>query len=112
MLLYQKQQQEKLADYGRKQLETAMQQLQEQLHFNLIRQTQLMDLSRGSVNGVSQDERKKSNDLVQTLAGQQQQLIQQLQLTHRHYLLSLQQQELVASPSHLDGKKSFKPLDI
>lgn len=103
MLLYQKQQQEKLADFGRKQLETVMQQLQEQLHVNLIQQTQLMDLSRGTASGITPEERKKSNELVQTLAGQQQQLIQQLQLAHRHYLLSMQQQDFMANPLNLNG---------
>ena len=96
MLLYQKQQQEKLADLGRKQLETVMQQLQEQLQLNLIQQSQLMQQRSG--NGGSASERKKSNELVQTLAGQQQQLMQQLQMTQRHYLIGLQQQQLLTSP--------------
>lgn len=100
MLLYQKQQQEKLADLGRKQLETLMQQLQEQLQLNLIQQSQLMQQRGGT--GVT--ERRKSNELAQTLAGQQQQLMQQLQLTQRHYLIGLQQQQLLTSPPASAGK--------
>lgn len=103
MLLYQKQQQEKLADLGRKQLETVMQQLQEQLQLNLIQQSQLMQRGAGGIgpagNGhLSAAERRKSHELVATLASQQQQLMQQLQLTQRHYLIGLQQQQLLTSP--------------
>ncbi|KZS11084.1 putative Forkhead box protein P4 [Daphnia magna] len=102
MLLYQKQQQEKLADLGRKQLETLMQQLQEQLQLNLIQQSQLMQQRGGT--GVT--ERRKSNELAQTLAGQQQQLMQQLQLTQRHYLIGLQQQQLLTSPPASAGEEA------
>ncbi|XP_059351952.1 forkhead box protein P2-like isoform X6 [Daphnia carinata] len=104
MLLYQKQQQEKLADLGRKQLETVMQQLQEQLQLNLIQQSQLMQQRSGT--GVSVTERRKSNELAQTLAGQQQQLMQQLQLTQRHYLIGLQQQQLLTSPPASAGEEA------
>lgn len=103
MLMYQKQQQEKLADLGRKQLETVMQQLQEQLQLNLIQQSQLMQ--HRSVNSSSSSaEKRKSQELVATLAGQQQQLMQQLQLTQRHYLIGLQQQHLLTSPPASAGK--------
>ena len=95
--MYQKQQQEKLADLGRKQLETVMQQLQEQLQLNLIQQSQLMQHRTGN-SSSSSAEKRKSQELVATLAGQQQQLMQQLQLTQRHYLIGLQQQHLLTSP--------------
>lgn len=99
MLLYQKQQQEKLADLGRKQLENVIQQLHEQIQLNLIQQSQLMhQRGSGSGSGISAAERRKSNELVQTLAGQQQQLVQQLQMTQRQYLIGLQQQQLLTSP--------------
>ena len=105
MLLYQKQQQEKLADLGRKQLETVMQQLQEQLQLNLIQQSQLMQQRSGpSSSGGNAADRRKSHELVQTLASQQQQLMQQLQLTQRHYLIGLQQQQLLTSPPASAGK--------
>ncbi len=98
MLLYQKQQQEKLADLGRKQLETLLTQLQEQLQLNLFQQTQLMQQRSGT--GVSAAERRKNNELAQTLAGQQQQIIHQIQLTHQHFVLGSvqQQQNLLTSP--------------
>ena len=99
-MLYQKQQQDKLADLGRKQLETVMQQLQEQLQLNLIQQSQLQVQNQQNRNAA---ERRKSSELVQTLAAQQQQLMQQLQLTQRHYLLGLQQQHLLSSPPNGSG---------
>ncbi|XP_020707036.2 forkhead box protein P1 isoform X3 [Athalia rosae] len=66
-----------LAELGRKQLEQAMQQLQEQLQLNLIQQTHLLQTA----------DKKKASAPLQQLALQQQQLIQQLQITQRQYLL-------------------------
>lgn len=71
------QQQHTLAELGRKQLEQAMQQLQEQLQVNLIQQTHLMQTT----------DKKKASAPLQQLALQQQQLIQQLQITQRQFLL-------------------------
>ncbi|XP_033208741.1 forkhead box protein P1 isoform X2 [Belonocnema kinseyi] len=69
--------QHQLAELGRKQLEQAMQQLQEQLQLNLIQQTHLLQTA----------DKKKASAPLQQLALQQQQLIQQLQITQRQYLL-------------------------
>ncbi|XP_046620125.1 forkhead box protein P1 isoform X2 [Neodiprion virginianus] len=69
--------QQQLAELGRKQLEQAMQQLQEQLQLNLIQQTHLLQTA----------DKKKASAPLQQLALQQQQLIQQLQITQRQYLL-------------------------
>jgi predicted amidophosphoribosyltransferase len=103
MLLYQKQQQEKLADMGRKQLEALLSQLQEQLQLNLFQQTQLMQQRSGT--GVSAADRRKNNELAQTLAGQQQQIIHQIQLTHQHFVLgSVQQNNLLTSPPTSAGR--------
>lgn len=71
------QHQHQLAELGRKQLETVMQQLQEQLQLNLIQQTHLLQTA----------DKKKASAPLQQLGMQQQQLIQQLQLTQRQYLL-------------------------
>lgn len=71
------QQQQQLAELGRKQLEQAMQQLQEQLQLNLIQQTHLLQTG----------DKKKAAAPLQQLALQQQQLMQQLQITQRQYLL-------------------------
>ncbi|XP_066582795.1 forkhead box protein P1 isoform X4 [Prorops nasuta] len=72
--------QHQLAELGRKQLEQAMQQLQEQLQLNVIQQTHLLQTA----------DKKKATAPLQQLALQQQQLIQQLQITQRQYLLSQQ----------------------
>ncbi|XP_051168088.1 forkhead box protein P1 isoform X3 [Leptopilina boulardi] len=64
-------------ELGRKHLEQTMQQLQEQLQLNLIQQTHLLQTA----------DKKKSSGPLQQLALQQQQLIQQLQMTQRQYLL-------------------------
>ncbi|KAJ8683891.1 hypothetical protein QAD02_019683 [Eretmocerus hayati] len=66
-----------LAELGRKQLEQAMQQLQEQLQLNIIQQSHLLQTA----------DKKKASAPLQQLALQQQQLIQQLQMTQRQYLL-------------------------
>ncbi|XP_035719432.1 forkhead box protein P1-like isoform X12 [Vespa mandarinia] len=72
-----KSQQHQLAELGRKQLEQAMQQLQEQLQLNLIQQTHLLQTA----------DKKKASGPLQQLALQQQQLVQQFQITQRQYLL-------------------------
>ncbi|XP_043465619.1 forkhead box protein P1 isoform X9 [Leptopilina heterotoma] len=64
-------------ELGRKHLEQTMQQLQEQLQLNLIQQTHLLQNA----------DKKKSSGPLQQLALQQQQLIQQLQMAQRQYLL-------------------------
>ncbi|XP_011693623.1 PREDICTED: forkhead box protein P1 isoform X3 [Wasmannia auropunctata] len=69
--------QHQLAELNKKQLEQAMQQLQEQLQLNLFQQTHLMQTA----------DKKKASAPLQQLAIQQQQLIQQLQITQRQYLL-------------------------
>ncbi|XP_012274756.1 forkhead box protein P1 isoform X4 [Orussus abietinus] len=69
--------QHQLAELGRKQLEQAIQQLQEQLQLNLIQQTHLLQTA----------DKKKASAPLQQLALQQQQLIQQLQITQRQYVL-------------------------
>ncbi|XP_070150797.1 forkhead box P isoform X8 [Polyergus mexicanus] len=66
-----------LAELNKKQLEQAMQQLQEQLQLNLFQQTHLLQTA----------DKKKASAPLQQLAIQQQQLIQQLQITQRQYLL-------------------------
>ncbi|XP_014474341.1 PREDICTED: forkhead box protein P1 isoform X5 [Dinoponera quadriceps] len=69
--------QHQLAELNKKQLEQAMQQLQEQLQLNLFQQTHLLQTA----------DKKKASAPLQQLAIQQQQLIQQLQITQRQYLL-------------------------
>ncbi|XP_011866055.1 PREDICTED: forkhead box protein P1 isoform X3 [Vollenhovia emeryi] len=69
--------QHQLAELNKKQLEQAMQQLQEQLQLNLFQQTHLLQTA----------DKKKASATLQQLAIQQQQLIQQLQITQRQYLL-------------------------
>ncbi|XP_049845802.1 forkhead box protein P1 isoform X3 [Schistocerca gregaria] len=70
-------QQQQLAELGMKQLQQAMQQLQEQLQLNVIQQTHLLQSG----------DKKKASGPLQQLALQQQQLMQQLQITQRQYLL-------------------------
>ncbi|XP_047735552.1 forkhead box protein P2-like isoform X7 [Hyalella azteca] len=95
----QQQQQHQLAEAGRKQLEQALGQLQEQIQLNMIQQTQLLQAS---------DKGKASGALAQ-LNAQQQQLVQQLQAVQRHYLLqhsALQHSALhplLQQHSHLNG---------
>ncbi|XP_046406488.1 forkhead box protein P1-B isoform X3 [Ischnura elegans] len=72
-----KQQEIHMAVLGRKQLEQGIQQLQEQLQLNLMQQTHL----------IQTDEKRKASGPLQQLALQQQQLMHQLQLTQRQYLL-------------------------
>ncbi|XP_032691557.1 forkhead box protein P1 isoform X22 [Odontomachus brunneus] len=69
--------QHQLAELNKKQLEQAMQQLQEQLQLNIFQQTHLLQTA----------DKKKASAPLQQLAIQQQQLIQQLQITQRQYLL-------------------------
>lgn len=103
MLLFQKQQHEKMADLGLTQLETLLAQLQEKLQLNLFQQTQLMQQRSGT--GVSAADRRKNNELAQTLAGQQQHIIHQIQLTHQRFVLgSVQQQNLLTSPPTSAGR--------
>lgn len=71
------QHQHQLAELNKKQLEQTMQQLQEQLQLNLFQQTHLLQTA----------DKKKASAPLQQLAIQQQQLIQQLQITQRQYLL-------------------------
>ncbi|EGI59968.1 Forkhead box protein P1 [Acromyrmex echinatior] len=75
--IHLKNHQHQLAELNKKQLEQAMQQLQEQLQLNLFQQTHLLQTA----------DKKKASAPLQQLAIQQQQLIQQLQITQRQYLL-------------------------
>ncbi|CAL4099794.1 unnamed protein product, partial [Meganyctiphanes norvegica] len=86
------QQQQQLAELGRKQLEQILQQLQEQLQVNLLQQTQLMQ---------APDKSKVASPLAQ-LGAQQQQLIQQLQAVQRQFLLQagLHQQQQQQQQQH------------
>ncbi|GJQ65832.1 hypothetical protein Trydic_g11978 [Trypoxylus dichotomus] len=76
-LFQQQQQQHQLAELGKKQIEQTMQQLQEQLQLNLIQQTHILQSS----------DKKKASGSLQQLALQQQQLIQQIQLMQRQYVV-------------------------
>ncbi|CAG7830633.1 unnamed protein product [Allacma fusca] len=76
-LLFQQQQHHQLAEIGRKQLEQALSNLQEQLQLNLLQQSHL----------IQSGDKKKSSGALQQLATQQHQLMQQLQLTQRQYLI-------------------------
>ncbi|XP_043597724.1 forkhead box protein P1-like isoform X12 [Bombus pyrosoma] len=69
--------QHQFAELGRKKLEQAIQQLQEQLQLNVIQQTHLLQTA----------DKKKASAPLQQLALQQQRLIQQLQITQSQYLL-------------------------
>ncbi|XP_017788972.1 PREDICTED: forkhead box protein P1 isoform X3 [Habropoda laboriosa] len=69
--------QHQFAELGRKKLEHAIQQLQEQLQLNVIQQTHLLQTA----------DKKKASAPLQQLAHQQQRLIQQLQITQSQYLL-------------------------
>ncbi|XP_017766831.1 PREDICTED: forkhead box protein P1-like isoform X3 [Eufriesea mexicana] len=69
--------QHQFAELGRKKLEQAIQQLQEQLQLNMIQQTHLMQTA----------DKKKASVPLQQLGLQQQRLIQQLQITQSQYLL-------------------------
>ncbi|XP_043513788.1 forkhead box protein P1 isoform X10 [Frieseomelitta varia] len=71
------QHQHQFAELGRKKLEQAIQQLQEQLQLNVIQQTHLLQTA----------DKKKASAPLQQLALQQQRLIQQLQITQSQYLL-------------------------
>ncbi|XP_015126321.1 forkhead box protein P1 isoform X3 [Diachasma alloeum] len=86
------QHQHQLAELGRKQLEQNMQQLQEQLQLNLIQQTHLMQTA----------DKKKSSVPLQQLGIQQQQIIQQLQITRGQYGL-LQQGLSLQGHNHSSG---------
>lgn len=66
-----------MAEIGKKQIEQTIQQLQEQLQLNLIQQTHILQ----------SPDKKKASGSLQQLALQQQQLIQQLQLMHRQYVV-------------------------
>lgn len=68
-----------------------MQHLQEQLQLNLIQQSHLLQTA----------DKKKASAPLQQLAMHQQQLIQQLQITQRHYLL--QQGLGLQSHNHTSG---------
>ncbi|XP_076285115.1 forkhead box transcription factor P isoform X5 [Lasioglossum baleicum] len=69
--------QHQFAELGRKKLEQAIQQLQEQLQLNVIQQTHLLQTA----------DKKKASAPLQQLALHQQRLIQQLQITQSQYLL-------------------------
>ncbi|XP_076679432.1 forkhead box transcription factor P isoform X24 [Andrena cerasifolii] len=69
--------QHQFAELGRKKLEQAIQQLQEQLQLNVIQQTHLLQTA----------DKKKASAPLQQLALQQQRLVQQLQITQSQYLL-------------------------
>ncbi|XP_076679404.1 forkhead box transcription factor P isoform X5 [Andrena cerasifolii] len=71
------QHQHQFAELGRKKLEQAIQQLQEQLQLNVIQQTHLLQTA----------DKKKASAPLQQLALQQQRLVQQLQITQSQYLL-------------------------
>nr|CAH7739168.1 unnamed protein product [Callosobruchus chinensis] len=77
LLQQQQHQQHQLAELGKKQMEQTMQQLQEQLQLNFIQQTHILQNS----------DKKKAAGSLQQLALQQQQLIQQLQLFQRQYMV-------------------------
>ncbi|GAB0100308.1 forkhead box protein P1 [Sergentomyia squamirostris] len=82
-----------------KQLETNIQQLQEQLQMNLLQQTHVLQQQQGKISPPSQKGGKNTADTSddttrspkttaqQQLVMQQQELIQQLQIIHRQYLL-------------------------
>ncbi|XP_063979383.1 forkhead box protein P1 isoform X5 [Diachasmimorpha longicaudata] len=84
--------QHQLAELGRKQLEQNMQQLQEQLQLNLLQQSHLMQTA----------DKKKSSVPLQQLGIQQQQIIQQLQITRGQYGL-LQQGLSLQGHNHTSG---------
>ncbi|XP_035713206.1 forkhead box protein P1 isoform X5 [Folsomia candida] len=71
------QQHHQLAEISRKQLEQTLQNLQEQLQLNLLQQSHLFQSG----------DKKKSSGALQQLSAQQHQLMQQLQLTQRQYLI-------------------------
>ncbi|KAG5900243.1 hypothetical protein JTB14_018225 [Gonioctena quinquepunctata] len=77
ILQQQQHQQHQLAELGKKQIEQTMQQLQEQLQLNLIQQTHILQST----------DKKKASGSLQQLALQQQQLITQLQLVQRQYVV-------------------------
>lgn len=97
------QQQQQLAELGRKQLEQAMQQLQEQLQLNLIQQTHLLQTG----------DKKKAAAPLQQLALQQQQLMQQLQITQRQYLLQqgigIQPMVIAQAQAHAQAQSAGRP---
>ncbi|XP_063218786.1 forkhead box protein P1-like isoform X4 [Bacillus rossius redtenbacheri] len=90
--------QQQLAELGRKQLEQAIQQLQEQLQLNVIQQTHLLQTG----------DKKKAGGPLQQLALQQQQLMQQLQMVQRQYVL--QQAQAGAGVSASDVHSPWKEL--
>ncbi|XP_021940551.1 forkhead box protein P1 isoform X11 [Zootermopsis nevadensis] len=101
------QQQQQLAELGRKQLEQAMQQLQEQLQLNLIQQTHLLQTG----------DKKKAAAPLQQLALQQQQLMQQLQITQRQYLLQqgigIQPMVIAQAQAHAQAQSAgLQPADV
>ncbi|KYM80914.1 Forkhead box protein P1 [Atta colombica] len=89
--------QHQLAELNKKQLEQAMQQLQEQLQLNLFQQTHLLQTA----------DKKKASAPLQQLAIQQQQLIQQLQITQRQYLL----QQGLSLQGHNPSSAGLPPSD-
>ncbi|KDR07589.1 Forkhead box protein P4 [Zootermopsis nevadensis] len=100
-------QQQQLAELGRKQLEQAMQQLQEQLQLNLIQQTHLLQTG----------DKKKAAAPLQQLALQQQQLMQQLQITQRQYLLQqgigIQPMVIAQAQAHAQAQSAgLQPADV
>ncbi|KAG1681071.1 Forkhead box protein P1 [Nymphon striatum] len=84
--LQQHQQQQQLQELSRKQLESIIPQLQEQLQLNIQKQTQIMPQLTGA---TSKQNPNKVQAQLQQLHAQQQQLVQQLQMLQRHYVLTL-----------------------
>lgn len=77
-----------------KQLESVIPHIQEQINLNIMQQSQILHQLNGLNNGLGSTDKKTSRQQLQLqlqqLALQQHQLMQQLQLSNRQYMINLQ----------------------
>ncbi|KAG8200025.1 hypothetical protein JTE90_001255 [Oedothorax gibbosus] len=92
--MFMQQQQQHQQQQQMKQLESMIPHIQEQINLNIVQQSQILHQLNG--NGLQQEKKHSSNSRqqlqlqLQQLALQQHQLMQQLQLSNRHYMIGMQ----------------------
>ncbi|XP_035218324.1 forkhead box protein P2-like, partial [Stegodyphus dumicola] len=96
-IFLQQQQQQHQQHQQLKQLESVIPHIQEQINLNIMQQSQILHQLNGLNNGLpglgSSDKKANRQQLqlqLQQLALQQHQLMQQLQLSNRQYMINLQ----------------------
>lgn len=93
-IFLQQQQQQHQQQQQLKQLESVIPHIQEQINLNIMQQSQILHQLNGLNNGLGSTDKKASRQQLQLqlqqLALQQHQLMQQLQLSNRQYMINLQ----------------------